>query len=148
MALLYSTWPYITLLDLTLLYFGSSLHLSLHHLLCSTALSLALFLFYHSSTWFYITLLWLYFTVHDSTLFCHNSTLLYLTLLCFYFSLLDSTLIYIGCTSLYLLYKILQWLCFTLLDSTLVCYGSTSLYLSPHYPSMAVVHSTWLYSIP
>ena len=91
MALLHSSWLYITLpclcftlLDLTLFYHGSPLHSTSPH----------------------IILPWLYVTLHYSTL-----------------ALLPSA-----------------WLYFTL-----HYYGSTSFFLTPYDSTMALLHSTWLY---
>ena len=133
---LHSTGFYITLLlfyftlpDSTLHYHGStSLYLNLRYF--SKALL--------HCTWLYITLPWFYFTLRFSILW-----------LCF--TLLDSTLVYYCTTSLYLtlhhstiaplhstwIYITRPWLNFTLLYSTLLYCGFTSLYLTLHYSTMA-----------
>ena len=131
MALLHSSWLYITLLwlyfsplDSTLFYSGStSLYLNLHH----STLGLL------HSTSPQIILPSLYFTLLDLTLLYHGSILystwLYITPPWLYFSLLDSTLLYHSSTSLYLIhYSILA-----LLHSTLL------------YITLALLHSAWLY---
>jgi len=155
MALLHSTWFYITLqqlyftpLDSTAFYHRSiSLYLTLHYpirvlhystmaLFHSTILPSTIVLLH--STWLYITLHWLYFT------------LLYTTLPGIWFTLLYSTLLYHGSTSLYftLLY---QQLYFTQVDST-AFYHSTILDptftgLPGLYITLPWVYSTLLYSI-
>ena len=128
----------------------------------STLLSMVLL----HSTWLYITLPWLYFTLYLTP---HYPTIgildyprlnvtipwLYLTLhystIALYFTLLKSTLMYHGSTSLYSyhsstwLYKFLLWLYLTLHNSTLIYHGFTSLHFTLHYSSMAHLHSTLLY---
>ena len=133
MALLHSswlyitlTWLYLTLLKSTLVYHGSaSLYFTLHY---STIALL-------HSTWLCIIQPWLYFMLLESTLLYHVPTWLYLTLHYSTTALLDSTWLYITLTRLY----------FTLCNSTLIYHASTSLCLSLHYSTMALLHSTWLH---
>ena len=117
------------------------------------------------STWLYINLLELYFTLCNSTLLYHSSTSHYWTLHYSTIVLLHSTW----------LYNVLPWIYFALLDSTLLYHSSPLLYLNLHYSTMALnfptltsflhhssaslylslcysimalLHSTWLYIIP
>ena len=94
-----------------------------------------------SCTCLYITVLWIYFTVLNSTLLYYWSTSFCLTLHYFTMVLLHSTWFYV---TLARLYFTLPWLYFTLLDSTLLYYSSTSLYLTLHHTLMALVPSTVL----
>ena len=121
MALLHSTWLYITLPRLWL-----TLYLTLHN-------STMVLLHY----WF----------IHNSTMALLHSTRLYFTLPGFYITLHYYTiwlyshtkLIYHDSTSLYLLGSTST--------STLLNPGSTSLYLTLHNSTMALLHSTSLYII-
>jgi len=126
--LLRFVWRYLERLshDSTLLYLGSTLlYLTLHystmallHCNYSTLLyygptSFCLTLRYSTtallfSTWVYISLAWLYFTVLESTLLYIGSTSLYFTPQNSTMALLHSTWLYIT----------LDWLYFTLLHST------------------------------
>ena len=152
MALLHSTLPYITLpwlyfslLYPILIYHGSTLlYFTLHYpttaLLHSTLYSTlpyngstSLYLTLHYSV--YITLPWLFFTLHDSALLYHGSTSLYMILQCSTMALLHITWPYIT----------LPWFHFILLYSKLLYCGSLSLYFTLHYPTMALLHSTLLY---
>ena len=146
-----STWLYLTPHYCTLA------------LLHSTWLYLTLpWLYFNILAWFYITLTCLYFTLvyttllyhssyltkhystlglltlFDSTLLDHGSTWLCLTLHYFTLALLHST-------SFLIIF--LSWFYFTLFDSTLLYSGSSSLYLTLHYSTMALLNSTSLYLI-
>ena len=117
------------------------------------------------SSWLYIPLPWLYFTlvdcIHSPTMALLHSTSLYITLhsnmpLChstrIYSTLyhastslyLKSTLLHHGSTLLYTtgVYITLTWLYFALIDSTLLYRSSTWLYLWFYY---SLLHSTFLY---
>ena len=134
MALLHSTWFYITLA-------------------CSTSLYLTLFystLALLNSTWLYITLHCLYFSLLGSRLLYIGCTSLYLTLYYYdstslYLSLHYSAMALLHCTWLnitlhwpytlaihhsYWLYITLLWLYFILLESTLLYHSSTSHYFT------------------
>ena len=122
------------------------------------------------STWFYINLPWLYFTLLDSTLLYYCSASLYLTQHFstmplphstwpsflyrssrpFYLTLHYATIVVLHSAWLYILvqlfltwiYICLAWLYFTVLDSTLLHIGSASLF---QYFTMDLLHSTWFY---
>ena len=111
MALLASTWLYITLHWLS-----TSLYFTPHN--CSMVLL--------HCTWFYITLHWLH-ALHFIWLYLlyTGSTSLYLTLHLLYFTLLNITLVYHGSMSL----------CLTLHYSTMAIFHSTWLYITLYYGS-------------
>ena len=89
------------------------------------------------STWLYNTLQWLYFTLLECTLLYHGSTSLYVTLhhsSIALLTLLESSAFYHSSSSLCLnLYITIPWLYFTV-------------YLTLNYSTMALLHSTWLYT--
>jgi len=87
------------------------------------------------SAWFYITMLWLYFTLLESTVLSIWSTSLYFTLQYSTMALLPSTWFY----------NILPWLYFTPFDSTWLSIGSTSFYFTAHNSTIALLHSIWLF---
>ena len=160
MFLLHCTWFYIILpwLCFTLLY--STLHYpdcTLH-----SQYSTSPYIILHYST---MALLLLCLTLHYSTMPLLRSSWLYITLPSLYFTLLDSRLLYYGSTSLDLtlhystvallhsmwlhystvvqlqstwLYITLPWLYFTLLDCTLLYHGSTSVYFTLYHGSTSV----------
>ena len=125
----------------------------------------------HYSSWLYITLPWLYFTLLYSIMALLHSTWLYITLLV-YFTVHYSTLALLHFTSFHI---ILAWLYLTLLVSALLYYGSTwldpwylstrtllnslhfilhystmahfALYLTLHYTTLVLLDSTSLYVI-
>ena len=130
MAQLHSSWLYITLPwlfftlhDSTELYHGtSSLYVTLQN---STMVYFSLLDYIQlytmaklHSTWLYITLPWLYFTLLDSASIYHCSTSLYYTLHYSTMALFHTTWLYITLPCLY----------FTLLYCTSLYHGSTSLY--------------------
>ena len=108
---------------------------------CST--SLYLILHYYGSTsphMIYITLPWLYLTLHYSTIALLHSASFHIILPWLYLTLLDSILLYFDFTLLEptLLHH----------DSTLVYHGSTSLYLNLHHSTLLILillDSTLLY---
>ena len=82
---------------------------------------------YHGSTWLYLTLPWLHFSLLDTIIF---STKVLLHFTCLYFTL--------------------PWLLVhnnSLLDSTSLYHGSTSLHLNPHHSTMGLLLSISLYNI-
>ena len=119
----------------------------------------------------YISLPFLYVTLHYSTMALLHSTWLYITLPCFYVNLLHS--IYHGSTWLYFSlhdsnmslaclyftlhyytsallhstsqYITLPWLYFTLLGSILLYHSITPLYFIVYYSTMVLCHSTFIY---
>ena len=144
MALLHSTWLYVSL---PLLYFTLDSILTVPWLHFTPLDTTLLYLIVLLSTkicitlFDYIILPWLYFALDISTTFqaYHSSTSLcvtlhYSTTAIFHSTItqLDSTLLFKGSISLYLiwLYCLPLWLYFTLLPSI-----------------MALLHSTWLYCL-
>ena len=143
-------WVYFSLLDSTLLCYGStSLFLNLQYspfdLLHYTSLYNTLPWVYFTpfdSTWLSIGSTSFYFTAHNSTIALLHSIWLFITVPCLYFTL--ATLLYI----------ILPWIYFPPLDCIWHSIGSTSFYftahnsdialhhLIPHYCTMPLLHST------
>ena len=137
MALLHSTWLYITLVTIALLHSTWLTWLNIplpcpYLILLDPPFSTILLAL---STWLYIS--------YATMALRHSAWLYILVQLFFYLNLHSSSMVLLHCTWLNItpnwlcftlsLHNILPWVYFTLLDSTLLYYGSPSL------------NSTWLY---